>query len=424
MYLNNVIIQNYKAIEHMELTFRQGINIIIGDNGVGKTSILEAIAIGLGGYLSCIPGISSKGILQADIRIMSNAMAGASSSLSYMTPVEITCTINDNEDMYRWTRKRSDETSKSRTKTTNSTIANYANRIVNSPDSQLPVLSYFSTARISSSKREDFGASLKKKLNDRRCGYIGCMDSTLDVKAIKAWCLKMEMEAFQQARSMPEYEAFKSIVSSVMTKMGELDNAPKVSYSRQFEDIVYSERDETLPISYLSAGYQSLLWISMDIAHRLALLNPNCDDLSHISGIVLIDELDMHLHPKWQWNVLRTLEETFPNIQFIIATHSPILISSCKNEHLINIDFQHIVTYPDAAYAYSIEDVVKSVQGSSDIPKEVRDMYLKFDFELTRGNIEEAKDILKRMEDAYGLDNREVKIAQSDLLVESLDFEE
>ena len=142
----------------------------------------------------------------------------------------------------------------------------------------------------------------------------------------------MEMAAFHQENTIPEYEAFKATVSSIMKKMSDLEIAPKISYSRVFEDIVYSERDkEEIPIQYLSAGYQSLLWMSVDLAYRLALLHPGQLDFSLATGVVLIDELDMHLHPKWQWNVLGALEETFPNIQFIIATHSPIIISSCKN---------------------------------------------------------------------------------------------
>ena len=68
-----------------------------------------------------------------------------------------------------------------------------------------------------------------------------------------------------------------------------------------------------MPISFLSAGYQSILWMVMDIAYRGALLNPDASEgPSQIEGIVLIDELDMHLHPSWQWNVITALEETFP----------------------------------------------------------------------------------------------------------------
>ena len=317
-----------------------------------------------------------------------------------------------------WIRTRQDQSSESRTRIENREIVHYAKGISNIVESTLPLLRYFGTSRISQPKREDSGSSLKKKLNDRRCGYIGCLDDALDDKAIRAWCLKMEMEAFHRNTQIQEYENFKKLVSSIMKSMSELDYYPEVFYSRQLEDIVYSDGEQVLPISFLSAGYQSILWISMDIAYRMAIMNPHHNSYHEIPGIVMIDELDMHLHPKWQWNAIRALEENFPNIQFIIATHSPILISSCKNEHLIHIDDNHHVDYPQAAYAYSIEDVVEFVQGSTGIPYEIRDLKTSFDDALNSNDIVLAREIVQDMIAKFGCDNSEVKIALAELDVE------
>ena len=170
----------------------------------------------------------------------------------------------------------------------------------------------------------------------------------------------MELTAFQKGMKIAEYEIFKEIVATVMQKMSDLSEKPIISYSQQIGDIVYSEAGQSMPISLLSAGYQSLLWMTMNLAYRMALLNPEAgENMAHIPGIVLIDELDMHLHPKWQWNVIKALEETFPNIQFIVATHSPIIISSCKNENLILIKENQKINYLPNAYGYSVEDVLE-----------------------------------------------------------------
>lgn len=418
MYFQNVRIQNYKAIRDMQLDFGPGINLLVGDNGVGKTSVLEALTVALGGFLSGIAGVPSKGILQSDVRIVSSRIADASSGVQYLTPVSIGCVMNIDGKLYDWARIRENETGSSRTKLTKKEIANYAGKITNDLNQELPLLSYMGTTRVSQPRREDFGASAKKKLEDRRCGYIGCLDSSLDIKAIKAWCLKMEMVAFNKNKPVEEYEAFKKLVSSVMRKMVELDHTPAISYSRAFEDIVYSEDGEILPISYLSAGYQSLLWMTMDIAYRMALLNPGKNDFGKSAGIVLIDKLDMHLHPKWQWNVLGALEATFPNIQFIIATHSSILISSCKNGKLILIDFQQTVHSLENAYAYSIEDVVELRQGSLRIPKAIKKMVEQFDEAMNAEQYDRAHEILKEMKTNYGEDNSEVKNAMLELELE------
>lgn len=415
MYFQSVRIQNYKAIKDMKIEFNSGINLLIGDNGVGKTSILEALTVALGGFLSGIAGVSSKGILQSDVRIASSMIADASSGVQYITPVSIECVVNIDGKLYDWARTRENETGSSRTKITKRDITNFAGKMANDLNAELPLLSYMGTTRVSQPRREDFGSRVKKKLDDRRCGYIGCLDSSLDIKAIKAWCLKMEMVAFSKNKPVEEYEAFKKLVASVMKGMLELDYFPTISYSRVFEDIVYSEDGSTLPISYLSAGYQSLLWMTMDIAYRMALLNPGHSSFEKSAGVVLIDELDMHLHPKWQWNVLGALETTFPRIQFIIATHSSIVISSCKKGKLILIDNRQNISCLENAYAYSIEDVVELRQGSLSIPKEIKKMVNQFDEAMNAERYDEAREIVREMELNYGEDNSEVKNAMLEL---------
>lgn len=225
-------------------------------------------------------------------------------------------------------------------------------------------------------------------MNDRRCGYIGCFESNLDIKAIQAWCLKMEMTEFQQKKQISEYEAFKNLVSSFMCRMNELDEKPVVSYSRAFETIVYTENGNTIPVNYLSAGYQSLLWMIMNMAFRLALLNPGKVNFENVGGVVLIDEIDMHLHPKWQWKIIGALRDTFPKIQFIMATHSPIIISSCRDVNLIQIDEEQGVRYLPEAYAYSVEDVLELRQESVGAPQELKIQYHKFEEALNEENYE------------------------------------
>lgn len=417
MFFKEVQIQNYKAIKDMRLEFSPGINLLIGDNGVGKTSVLDALSVALGGFLTGVTGVSVSGIQQSDVRIETNP-----GMIKYMTPTVIECTAEIGGRSFNWARTRDGESSEYRTKISNREIANYAAKLTNDATSILPLIGYMSTMRVSRSKRGDYG-SASKKLNDRRCGYIGCLDSALDIKGIKEWCLNMEIEAFHQEKPIPEYESFKEVVSEVMQKMNALENPPSIVYSKPFKDIAYSEGENTLPISYLSAGYQSLLWMTMDFAYRLALLNPGQSDCHQATGIILIDELDMHLHPKWQWNALCALEEVFPKVQFIIATHSPIIISSCKGR-LISLDSEQNVSYLEGAFAYSITDVLELRQGSLGVPKEIRVLANQFEDALNLGDYCRARDILQNMKEKYGEDNTEVKSAILDLELGDLDESE
>lgn len=238
-------------------------------------------------------------------------------------------------------------------------VCAWMKKLTNQPDEILPLISYQSSARVWKVKRGDYAKELRKKLDDRRCGYIGCLDSAMDVKWIQQWCMKQQVTAVNKGKTIREYEVFKSIISSFMKEINELEEAPKLYYSPQFGELVYKDRNNEMALSKLSAGYQSLLWMIMDLAYRVCLLNPELQDKSDIKGIVLIDEIDMHLHPKWQWNIIKALRATFANVQFIIATHSPIVISSSKEANLILLDEKRQAVYLPDCYGYTVEDVLR-----------------------------------------------------------------
>ncbi len=426
MYLERIKIENFKAISSMEIHLKSGVNLLIGDNGVGKTSILDAIVVALGGYLNGVNGVSAKNILMSDVRMNTLNIGSASTSIEYYTPVRICCELNVDNQIYEWERIREDEAPKRNTRIIKKygDITKYAKYITNDIRQELPVLSYQSSIRASQTRRGDFGAEMKKRMDDRRCGYLGCLDSVLDLKRIKEWCYEMQRIAFDQNKKVEEYEQFKRIVGIFMQYMSELKEMPQVYYSRQHKDIVYAEKEEVVPISCLSAGYQSVLWMIMDIAYRLATLNPGKDNLMECKGVVLIDEVDMHLHPKWQWNVIKTLEKTFPNIQFIIATHSPIIISSCKAANLILIDNEQKVSYLKDAYGYSVNDVLELCQGSSDVLKNIKLMREAFDIAITEGDLDKATQIVEELVAEYGIDNTEVMKIRTELDMEKAFGEE
>lgn len=417
MEFKKVVIQNFKGIDKMELNFSSGVNLILGENGVGKTSILEAMTIAFGEFFNGIAGVSKKGILHEDIHFRTTLTGDASTKIEYCTPTTICSEIHlDNEVIFSEVTRK-DETSQSRTKYLGKEFSMYARKICNDMHSILPLLCYFSTSRMAQSKREDFGIASKNKLNDRRSGYIGCIENNLDRKALEAWCLKMEQVEFKKKASVLEYSVFKEIVSTFMKNMNELTVAPTISYSDVFDDMVYEEKESITPIRYLSAGYQSLLWIIMMMAFRICQLNPTIRDYQSIPGIVLIDEIDMHLHPRWQWRIVNALNETFPNIQFILATHAPIIISSCKEAHLIQINNDHTVQYLPSAYAFSISDVAELTQGSSGIPIELKRLSRAFEYAFLRGDKESASDIYEKMLKQFGESNTEVDLAKRRLSI-------
>ena len=392
MYLKQVTIENFRGIAKMTLNLQPGVNLLIGNNGVGKTSILEAIVVGLGACFKDIPVANAISIKPEDIRQELHVVDG-SPSVKYRTPVRVSCTADICGETYTWARTRKDEAPKKQT-TIECTdkepqISDWFRNASNETDTSLPVLNYQSINRVSNSKRSDFGSS-SKQLNDRRCGYTGCLDSALDDKFIRKWCYAMMRKSGKSLR----YNLFRDAVSNVMRHMNTEETAPCIDFSEEFGedgDFVFEDGNSVMPIAFLSAGYQSCLWMVMDIAFRALLLNPGTTSMEEISGVVLIDEVDKHLHPKWQWNVLNALHDTFPNIQFIITTHAPIVISSYKYANIQTIDSTHTVKPTANTYGYGIEDVIQYTQESDAVVPKLRELYEQFENAFVQKDLELAK---------------------------------
>jgi len=408
MYIKRISLKNYKAFENLEIELRPGVNLIVGDNGAGKTSMLDGIAVALGGLFVNVQGVSAKNIVKEDVHLQIHSMGDASTTITYCEPVALGCSLRVGCESFEWTRIREALTS-NHTKIDDKSISVWMKDITNNPYTDLPLISYQSAARVWKSKRADFGSEAKKKLDDRRCGYIGCLDQFMDVKVIQQWYMKQEQMAFVKEKKIREYENFKNIVSTFMKEINELEEMPKVYYSRQFGELVYSDNYEEIAVSKLSAGYQSLLWMVMDLAYRTCILNPELNDRAEIRGVVLIDEVDMHLHPKWQWNIIKALSSTFPNVQFVVTTHSPIVISSAKDANVILIDEKKNIEYLADGFGYSVDDVLVHKQESVFRPKVVQAIINKIEVALDDDDFSSADTALLELKAILGEDNTEYK---------------
>lgn len=159
---------------------------------------------------------------------------------------------------------------------------------------------------------------------------------------------------------------------------------------RQGTPTMIVEKDgETLDVNQLSQGEKSLFALVGDIARRLSLLNPSLDNPLEGEGIVMIDEVDLHLHPKWQHDLIDKLVATFPNVQFILTTHSPHVISDRNDILLYSLDNGELTEMPNV-YGEDVNTVLTKV---FDVP--IRDPKAQEDFDKVAKLIYQ-----KRFEDA------------------------
>ena len=401
MRLQKVRINNFKGIKDWEIDLKPGFNLIKGTNGKGKTSILEAIAVGMGGFLTGISGISGRHISRDEIRREYIQSGDGSYMCIYQIPVvlELVAQMDDGQEI-TWKRSKNSITA-ARSTTQPNTIKKAAEDMSNTIDTPLPVINYQGASRIWAQKKEKVDDIFRKQYF-RTVGYTDTLEEASNIKLLLNWCLKMEQTAFQKNQKIAEYEAVKDAVGRFMGLMDH-GEAYSVFYDRQQEGLLYKEGDSVLPVADLSAGYQSLIWMVLDIAYRMAVLNPFMKErVAESCGVVLIDELDMHLHPKWQWKVINALRGTFPNVQFIAATHSPILFASARDVWVIDIDHDQI-NYVPSHYGIDINTSVSNYQGTTYLPEELEQLVADITDDLDNMDYQAAQkklDYLSRLADS------------------------
>lgn len=337
MRLKKVIIDNFRIIDNCEIEFDSQFNLIIGNNGTGKTSILEGIRVGLGGFIAGFQEVTTTKFNKEDIRMISELTGDGSYDIKYMTPTKVHCTIVTNEDNdIDWERALTSYKSSRTTSPKN--ISNYAHELINNSNSILPILSYQSAGRMWSQKREKWQDVFKGSFS-RSVGYTDCLATESNIKMLTNWCKRMDYVSYQQNKEIMEYEVVKKAVGKFISILEKKSLDSIISYDKRREELIYSTGEEIIPVRLLSTGYRSIIGMIADIAYRMAVLNPNLgiEIIEKTNGIILIDEIDMHIHPKWQWTIVDALIKTFPSVQFIATTHSPIIISSCKDKRIIRL---------------------------------------------------------------------------------------
>lgn len=223
-----------------------------------------------------------------------------------------------------------------------------------------------------------------------------------------------------KTKSVPEnYRIFGEIISKFMSIMNN-GAVSEVFFHPNVEKLLYVENNEFKEIENLSAGYQSVLNMVIDLAYRLVILNPDAGEMiPNARGIVLIDEIDSNLHPKWQWRIADALVGTFPNIQFIAATHSPIIVSSCKNAHIISIDEKQKLHYISDSYAFSVNEILKDMLGYYRRPEKVENLIEKFGKQMDRDEYKDAKETLVQLIDILGDNHPEVIALRTEYEIEA-----
>lgn len=424
MKVKNIKLKNFRCFEELEIDLNERCNVIVGVNGAGKSTILDALAISIGTYFAKIPTAYSLPIQKEDI-LRKSFLTGSIISTEYQFPVVISTKGIVCDEHIEWEREINGLKNKTTVKNASSLIkighTQQQNIQNGNTDTILPIIAYYDTGRLYKKKNNRSSKEGTKK-SSRLDGYTDALSSGTNEKQLLRWFEDMTLIKIQEDREIPELKMVKTAIEKCF-EIGNKDVADvSINYSVKSKDIEVSYRKnneiEKLPLHMFSDGIRITLTMVADIATRMAKLNPQLlDNVLETPGVILIDEIDMHLHPSWQSKIITSLLETFTNVQIITTTHSPIVISNIKSEYLRILKNNEIMN-PPINYNRELDDIVNNIMETDYRPEEVRNLINQINQNIDNEDLEEAKELLDNLKNILGETDSEVVSARNSIELE------
>ncbi|CAM0557642.1 DNA replication and repair protein RecF [Vreelandella titanicae] len=341
MNLEEIKLKNFRCFKEQSFRLHPEFNLIVGINGSGKTALLDAVSVVIASWLLGFKNRPDKKALStSDVRL-EYVVENDEPQFIESWPVTVEAKGIVNDTSLWWERSKHSESGNTRygNATDLITLAQSLNEKLGEGIS-LPLISYYGTMRLWQDPRQSKVRpdTVSKKKPSPLDGYRHCVDPRIATRELVAWFASQEWSAYQQGKEPLMLKVVREAILSCIDKAEHLRYDPK-----RKELILTREGIDPQPFSTLSDGLRCVLALVADIAQKAVKLNPHLgqDVLQKTKGVVLIDELDLHLHPRWQKRVIEDLRTTFPEIQFICTTHSPFLIQALRSgEELLVLDGQ------------------------------------------------------------------------------------
>lgn len=435
MKLKKVKIINYRCFKEAEIDFDEHTTLIVGKNGAGKTAILDAVAVAISTFLLGIDVGVSRSISKDDARYEFHDLDGTVDP-QHQFPVNIE-SIGDILDNYnvKWVRSLNSESGNTTVKEARE-LTNISksvqNRIMTGDKSlNLPLISYYGTGRLYAQKKEKKNIKSLTEFK-RQVGYVDCMAAESNEKLMLNWFQIQTLKSLQEQQRTGKVEKplLLKTVESAICKCFE-----RISGSKN-ADIVFDLDTHRLVLNFesgdgslqkfamdeMSDGYKNTLSMIGDIAYRMAVLNPMLGDnvLEETSGVVMIDEIDLHLHPQWQQTIISDLNTIFPKIQFIVSSHAPAVINSVAKEQIRILDNGGIYMPAAQTYGRDANSILREVMKVSERPTDIKQRMNLFYSYMDENNYKEADKVLTEIEAIVGATDPDIAAARTSLDLEKI----
>jgi len=361
MKINTLKLQEFRCFEEYKLDFSDRFTLLIGDNASGKTAVLDALALAVSGFLKGFRRFLKPHDLRLvgsdDIRHVTSKLGQniTKENGKYFLLISSQGIINN--EHFEWDIL---DTSVYDSDSGIAAIASDISEKIIQNDTLLPLLAYYGTGRLWEKIDNEEIETLSP--DSRLLGYRDCLNTASNLKQLFRWFKTQELAALQKKERRHVLEAVREVIVNM------IPGAQKVWWDVDWDEIlietIIQERTQIIPFHLLSDGYRNMIGMVADIAYRMATLNPQLEAevIKQTEGIVLIDEIDLHLHPKWQREVVGRLLDTFPKVQFVASSHSPFIIQSLyRRDDCLLWDLEK--NAPVEVDSKSIEDIAENQQG-------------------------------------------------------------
>lgn len=363
--LTKLSLHNFRRYGHLDIELDEKLTVIVGENGVGKTSIVDATAALLSWFASRFIKANSNGsrILDSDIHVAAPDYAEAAGYFQLNDNTKFNLSLV--RPVAGWTGEASSELQAA-------TLLGRLYRLLaqNDSEQELPVFACYPVDRSGLDTPQSISESrLTNQFNQRFNTYNDIVRGPARHGHFLEQYLILNNLA--ESGNPMHSQQLKQVNQAIETAVPNISNL-HIDRSSGKAEIKLDNFGNRLNFTQLSQGQKILAATVGDLALRMIGLNPQMDNPLHAQGIVLIDEIDLHLHPGLQQKVMPGLQATFPNLQWIITTHSPHVLSTVDANCIRRIEFDgHEATATKPVFQTKgviSADVLEQIMGTHAVP--------------------------------------------------------
>ena len=410
MQIEQLTIKNFKKFRGCRIDFDPHFNLVVGDNATGKTSILDALAIAVDAWFLGLRTTEKAGGIDGDHVHLLSIPQPDSTTFEKQFPAQIEAKGQVLGQQIQWARELLREGGKTTTGRTKEIVylAERADGTVREgKEIVLPLICSYGAERL---WFESMHYKPKKKEGttprrpSRFDGYRDCTAFNIQQTDLIAWMHTELMASRQRGTPTLAWSAVKNAILTCVEYTTDLFFDDRLN-----EFVIRMDGLGDQLFSNLSDGQRIMLTLIGDLVRRVVMLNPHFGDkaLLETPGVVLIDELDLHLHPKWQRRVIQDLKNTFPRVQFIATTHSPQLIGEALPQEIRILENER-VTRPERSFGVDSSEILEEVMNSSRRNVEIDQLLKDLSELIDREDIVRAKEVLSQVEARLGANDPEV----------------